>query len=175
MAERPGASPTSADRRARIGDAAYAIALLAVAGIILREAQKLPPAPFDPLGPGTVPIWICWALIGLALVMLANLAVGRDLGRAQQSMVVGLGSGEAEHRPRPFVAVALFVLTTAYVAALSVRGIGFLIATGVYLFLAGALLSGFARRRMPALAIVAAAMAVALELTFRTLFQLDLP
>jgi hypothetical protein len=165
----------SADRRARIGDAAYAVGLLAVAGIVLHEAQKLPPAPFDPLGPGTVPSWICWGLIALALAMLANLAAGRDLGRAQQSMVIGLGGADAEHRPRPWVAVALFLITAGYMAALSVRGIGFMIATFGYLLAAGALLSGFNRGKLLPVAIVAAVMAVVLEVTFRRLFQLDLP
>jgi putative tricarboxylic transport membrane protein len=162
-------------RRDRRADTVYAVALLIVAGIVLREAQKLPPAPFDPLGPGTVPIWICWGLIGLALAMLANLAFGRDLGRAQQSMVVGLGGDDAEHRARPFVAITLFLMTAGYMAALSVRGIGFLVATGVYLFVSGALLSGFERRKLMPVAIVAAVMAVVLDLTFRRLFQLDLP
>lgn len=162
-------------RPGRIGDAAYAVALLAVAGIVLREAQKLPPAPFDPLGPGTVPIWICWGLIGLALAMLANLAAGRDLGRAQQSMVIGLGGADAEHRPRPWIAAALFGLTVAYMAALSVRGIGFMLATFGYLLLAGALLSGLQRNKLLPVAIVAAVMAILLEVAFRRLFQLDLP
>ena len=63
--------------------------ILAVAGLVWREASALPPAPYDPLGPKAFPIWVSYALAALGLAMLARLLLGRSLGRAAQSMVVG--------------------------------------------------------------------------------------
>jgi hypothetical protein len=159
---------------ARVADAAYALALLIVAGLVLDEAGKLAPAPFDPLGPKTFPIWISYGLIALALAMLARIATGRDLGRAQQSMVLGLGDA-SEHARRPWVALALFGLTIVYATALSSRGIGFVIATGVYLIAAGLTLSRFDRKQILPIATASIAAAVALDLIFRRVFVLDLP
>jgi hypothetical protein len=164
----------NATRAARIADALYAIALIVVAALVLREAGKLAPAPYDPLGPKSFPIWISYGLIGLALAMLAQLLAGRDLGRAQQSMVLGLDEG-VEHIRRPWIAVALFGLTVAYAAALSVRGIGFMFATGGYLFLSGFLLSRFERKQAPWIVLGAVGAAVVLDYVFRKIFTLDLP
>jgi hypothetical protein len=159
---------------ARVGDAFYAIALIVVAGLVLHEAGKLAPALFDPLGPKTFPIWIAYGLIALALVMLARLATGRDLGRAEQSMVLGLGEA-TEHARRPWMALALFGLTVLYIAALSVRGIGFMVATGAYLMAAGLTLSRLERKQVLPIVAASVAAAVALDLIFRRVFALDLP
>jgi Tripartite tricarboxylate transporter TctB family len=161
-------------KAARIADAVYAIALLIVAGLVMNEADELAPAPFDLLGPKTFPIWISYGLIALALAMLARLAMGRDLGRAQQSMVLGLGDA-AEHARRPWLALALFGLTVLYATAWSVRGLGFMIATAAYLMAAGLTLSRFERRRMVPMAAASVFAAVALDLIFRRVFVLDLP
>lgn len=162
------------DRAARVRDAVYAVALLFVAGLVLREASTLAPAPFDPLGPKTFPVWICYGLIALALAMLARLATGRGLGRAQQSMVLGLGE-VTEHARRPWMALALFGLTLAYAAALSLRGVGFMAATGGYLFLAALTLTRFDRKQVSRIAIAAVVAAVGLDVVFRRIFVLDLP
>lgn len=162
-------------RSGRLADALYPCALLGVAGVVLREAGTLAPAPFDPLGPRTFPIWICYGLIALALVMLARVALGLDLGRAQQSMVLGLDGEAGDHARRPFAALALFGLTAGYAAALSLRGVGFLAATGLYIALAGFLLSGFDRKKLLPVAGLAIGAAIATDLVFRRLFALDLP
>ena len=169
-----GEGALSERRAARVSDAVYALALLVVAGAVLREAGTLAPAPFDPLGPKTFPVWICYGLIALALAMLARLAAGRDLGRAAQSMVLGLGE-ETAHARRPWAALALFGLTVAYATSLSVRGIGFMAATGAYLFLAGLTLIGFDRKQVLPIAGAALVAAVALDGIFRRVFALDLP
>ena len=118
----------------RVAEIAYVVLILAVAGLVWREASALPPAPYDPLGPKAFPIWVSYALAALGLAMLARLLFGRSLGRAAQAMVVGLEEA-GEHAPRPWVAAVTLVLAFAYAAALSVRGVAFLPATAVYLFL----------------------------------------
>jgi hypothetical protein len=149
------------------------VLILAVAGVTWREARGLPPAPYDPLGPGAFPIGVSVALAALGIAMLARLLVGRSLGRAATGMVVGLEVA-GEHRRRPWTAAGALLLAFGYAAALSFRGVGFLPATAVYLFLSGVLLGPLEGRRVAAVAAFAVAAAVVLDLLFRVLFRLDL-
>jgi hypothetical protein len=158
----------------RIAEVAYVVLILAVAGIVWREASTLPPAPYDVLGPKTFPIWVSYALASLGLTMLVWLLLGRSLGRARQSMVVGLDDPAGEHQRRPWTAVLMLVLAFAYAIALTFRSVGFLSATAVYLFLSGVALGPLERRRIIALTIFAVVAAVALDLLFRRIFKLDL-
>jgi hypothetical protein len=162
--------PNGVTRAAEIG---YIVLILAVAGLVWREASALPPAPYDPLGPKSFPIWVSYGLAALGLAMLVRLLFGRSLGSAAQAMVVGLEDLAGEHARRPWVAVLTLVLAFAYAAALSFR-IGFLPATAAYLFLSGIVLGPFERRRILVVAVVAIAAALVLDFAFRTIFKLDL-
>jgi hypothetical protein len=148
--------------------------ILALAAIVWREANRLPAAPYDPLGPKAFPIWVSFALAGLGLAMILRLLLGRSLGRAAQSMVVGLEDVADAHRRRPWTALFTLVLAFAYATALSFRSVGFLPATAVYLFFAGMALSPLTRRRAAVVAVFAVVAAVALDFLFRTIFKLDL-
>lgn len=81
---------------------------------------------------------------------------------------------DTTHVRRPWTAAGILLLAFAYASALSVRGVGFLPATAVYLFPSGVLLGPLARGRVVAIAAFAVAAAVALDLLFRVLFRLDL-
>ena len=163
--------PNGVTRAAEIG---YVVLILAVAGIVWREASALPAAPYDALGPKTFPIWVSYGLAALGLAMLVRLLFGRSLGSAAQAMVVGLESAAGEHARRPWAAIAFLILAFAYAAALSLRGVGFLPATAVYLFLSGVLLGRLERRRIAIVAVFAVGAAIMLDLVFRTIFKLDL-
>jgi hypothetical protein len=158
----------------RAAETAYVVLILAVAGIVWREASALPPAPYDSLGPKTFPIWVSYGLAALGLAMLVRLLFGRSLGSAAQAMVVGLEQVIGDQPRRPWVAILFLILAFAYAAALSFRGIGFLAATVVYLFLSGVLLGPFERRRIAIVAIFAITAALVLDFVFRTIFKLDL-
>jgi tripartite tricarboxylate transporter TctB family protein len=149
------------------------VLVLVVAAVTWREARLLPPAPYDPLGPKAFPIGVSVALTALGLAMLVRLLIGRSLGRAATSMVVGLEAADGQAR-RPWTAAGTLLLAFGYAGALSIRGVGFLPATAVYLFLSGMLLGPLAGRRMAAVAAFAVAAAVVLDLLFRVLFRLDL-
>jgi hypothetical protein len=157
----------------RVAEIAYVVLILAVAGLVWREASALPPAPYDPLGPKAFPLWVSYALAALGLAMLARLLLGRSLGRAAQAMVVGLEDAGA-HAPRPWVAAVTLVLAFAYAAALSVRGVAFLPATAVYLLLSGIVLGPITWRRVAVIAVFAVVTAAVLDFLFRTIFKLDL-
>jgi hypothetical protein len=158
----------------RAAEIAYVTMILAVAGIVWREASALPPAPYDSLGPKSFPIWVSYGLGALGLAMLARLLFGRSLGSAAQAMVVGLEVAIGERVSRPWAAIAILVLAFAYAATFSFRGIGFLPATAVYLFLSGVVLGPVERRRILMVAIFAVVAAILLDLVFRTIFKLDL-
>jgi hypothetical protein len=158
----------------RTAEIAYVLLILAVAGIVWREASTLPPAPYDALGPKAFPIWVSYALGALGLAMLVRLMLGLSLGRAGQAMVVGLDDSTQEHEQRPWTAVLTVVLAFAYALALSFRSVGFLPATATYLFVSGLALGPLERRRIGVLAAFAVAAAVALDVLFRRIFKLDL-
>jgi len=161
------------DRVSRNAEIAYIVVILAVAAVVWHEASALPPAPYDPLGPKSFPIWVSYGLGALAIMMLARLAFGRTLGRAAQSMVTGF-DGAASHALSPWVAALTLLLGFAYGTALSFRSVPFLPATTVYLFLAGAVLGPMERKRLAVLAVFAVVAAVTLDYLFRALFNLDL-
>jgi Tripartite tricarboxylate transporter TctB family len=158
----------------RIAEIAYVVLILAVAGIVWREASTLPPAPYDALGSKAFPIWVSYGLAALGLAMLVRLLAGRSLGGAVQMMVVGLDDVTGEHERRPWSAVLTLILAFAYALALSFRSVGFLPATAAYLFLSGLALGPLERRRVVVLAVFAVAVAVALDVLFRKIFKLDL-
>lgn len=161
------------DRITRSAEIAYIVLILAAAGLVWREASLLPPAPYDPLGPKSFPLWVSYGLATLGAAMLARIALGKALGRAGQSMVTGL-SDVAAHALSPWVAVLTLLLAFAYAAALSFRSVPFLPATAIYLFLACATLGSLSRKRLIVAAVFAVVAAVMLDRLFRVFFQLDL-
>lgn len=161
-------------RITRAAEYGYVVLILAIAFVVWWSASALPPAPYDALGPKTFPIWVSYALAALGLTMLLRLLLGHALGRAAQSMVLGF-DGATEHMTRPGIAVATFLLSLVYAALLSIKVIGFLIGTALYLFFAGLILGPLERRRAGIMAIFAVVAAVILDLAFRRLFKLDLP
>ena len=157
-------------------DLVFALSILAVASIFWWQASKLAPAPFDALGPKTVPIAICIGLVGLSLLMLLRLAIGAAIGASRTSLILGLGDDpNATHRTRPWLAVLAYAITTVYVLALSVPGISFLVATIGFI---AALVIALGERRPRDLAIAAAVAIVGgllIDALFRRIFGVDLP
>lgn len=160
-------------RVTRIAEIAYIILILAISGVIWQQANNLPPAPYDPMGPKFFPMSVSIVLGALGLMMLAKVLMGRALGRSVQSMVVGL-EASGEHVQRPLTAVLTILLAIAYAITFNFQSIGFLPATAVYLFLSGVVLGPFEVKRIAGVAVFAVVAAYALDLLFRVMFQLDL-
>lgn len=169
-----GAMNVKPGRIQRTAEIGYIALVLGVAIVLWREAGKLPPAPYDPLGPAAFPRWAAYGLGGLGVAMALRLVLGGGLGRAAQSLVSGL-DGDVEHVLKPWIAMLTLMLAFAYAAVLSARSIPFVLCTGVYLFAAGAILGPIHRRRLALVGLFAVIAALALELLFRRLFSLDLP
>jgi hypothetical protein len=161
------------DRLQRRAEISYIGLILVIAFALQLEARRLPPAPYDPLGPGSFPLWVSYGLGALAVAMTIRLLLGRSLGRASHSIVTGLEGG-AEHTPSPATAILLLAFSFLYAVGLSVRAVPFVAATMVYLFAGGAVLGPLRRRRLLGVAVFAVAAAFALDFMFRRLFSLDL-
>lgn len=157
-------------------DAIAALVALAVAGVVWWEASGLPPAPFDPMGPKTVPMWLSYALATLALIVLGRLALGLRVGQSTTSMILGVG-GEAptDYRLRPGVAVFSFLWLIAYTSALTFTPVTFLVATVVYLAVLGWAMSDRSRRHTVIALVVALVGGLAINYTFTRIFVVDLP
>lgn len=162
-----------ADPALRRAEAVYVALVLGVAGLIWQAARKLPPAPYDPLGPASFPLWVSYGLAALGLAMGVRLAFGLKLGRSMQSMVSGL-DGAVTHVRKPWTAALTLLLAFAYAGALSFRAVPFMLATAVYLFAAGAILGAPERKRLGIVALFAIIAAIVLDLAFRRVFKLDL-
>jgi hypothetical protein len=162
----------SSQRRADFG---FAVVTLGVCALTWREASTLSPALFDPLGPKTFPLWICGLLAGLAVLVLVRLALGAAVGASRTSLITGLGDDpSATHRTRPGLAVATFLLTAAYAAALSVPGLKFAIATAGYILALVLTLGPRGRRDILVAVLVAVVGAAAIDVLFRVVFAVDL-
>lgn len=167
--------PTANQKERRV-DAIAALAMLAVAAITWWEASDLPPAPFDPLGPKTVPVWLCYALGALSLIVLGRLALGLKIGQSTTSMILGVsGDAPTDYRLRPGLAVFSFLWTVAYTAALTFTPVSFLVATIVYLAVLGWAMCDRSRRQTLIALAVAVIGGIAINYTFTRIFVVDLP
>jgi hypothetical protein len=138
------------------------------------QAWKLPPSRFDPLGPGSFPIAICLILILLSGLALGVSLIGKSLGAAETSMILGVGE-DGSGRRRPLLAVVVFALAAAYAAALHWTPLGFFWATSAFVFAAGYTMSrGGAKTAARALA-VALGVSGALTFVFGGLLGFPLP
>lgn len=158
-------------RAGKLAEIAYVVLVLGAAFLVWREARALPPAPYDPLGPGSFPLWVAAGLAALGLAMAAKLVAGRRLGEAAVSM---LAQSDGDHRRSPWTAALTLALAFGYALLLGSRQAPFVVATGLYLFAAGAVLGPPSPRRLGLVALVAAIAAFVLDLAFRQLFRLDL-
>lgn len=155
----------------RLAEIAYVALVAGVAVLVWMEAGRSPPAPYEPLGPGSIPRWAAAALFALAVGMGARLLFGRRLGAASVSLLVG---SEGDHRRSPMTAILTLLLAALYATLLGLRVLPFVTATGIYLFLAGVVLGPLSTKRVLIVALVAGVAAVLLDQTFRLLFRLDL-
>lgn len=170
-----GGGEAKAERR--VGpDLAFGLFCLVVAGVMYFEASKLPDSPFDPLGPGSVPMMVAALLAGLAVVLLGRLALGRAVGSAALSLIAGMSSGEEPtHRRRPITAVVGYLLTIAYVAVMHLDWLDFLWATLVYMFVLGILLLPRTPTAWLTAAVIAVVSAVSMQYIFTRILFVDLP
>ncbi|MEZ5861575.1 MAG: tripartite tricarboxylate transporter TctB family protein [Geminicoccaceae bacterium] len=157
--EGPGREP--------LADILFAVAVLALAGIVWWGTASLPPPRYEPLGSAALPRTLAVVMALLGLVLLGRAWAGR---RQAAPAAVGLG-----FRPRPWLAVGVLAVLVLYVAAMDLRLLGFVPASILALVLIGAMLTGFDRRRLPWLAGFVVILVIGVQLLFTRVFYIDLP
>lgn len=166
----------SGTRRQRQTDLWLAIAMAAISAVVWWESSKLAPAPFDPLGPKSFPMWTAGALGLLSVVAIIIILCGRALGRSDTSLILGIGDDTpTDYALRPGLAVAASTLTVAYVAILTFTPIGFMWATIAYIGALGWTMSDRTPRHNLIAAVTAVVAGVGITLLFTKIFVLDLP
>lgn len=124
-------SEPAGSRRERRADAGLALMMLGVSLVAFWQAWQLPPSRFDPLGPGSFPLALA-ALLGImSLAALVMALRGRDIGRAEMAMVLGVAGGEGNHRRRPWLAAGTLAALVIYGLVLELTGVGFFWASAV--------------------------------------------
>lgn len=162
--------------KSRRADATLGVAMLAVALLIWWEARKLPPSPFDPLGPKSFPIWLSYALAALSIVLLVRVALGLRVGQSTVSLVLGVGGdAPAEYRLRPGLAAFVFACTLAYAAVLTFTPLSFLWSTIAYMAVLGWAMSDRSPRQTALAVAVATIGGAAIFYTFTRIFVVALP
>ena len=166
----------AATPRRVLPDLAFALFCLVVAAVMYLEARKLPDSPFDPLGPGSVPMMVAGLLGALALVLLGRLALGLGVGSAAQSLITGMNSAEpVTHRRRPVTAIVGYAMTIAYVAVMHLDWLDFFWATLVYMAALGVVLLPRSRQAWIISLVIAVVSAASLQYVFTRILFIDLP
>ncbi len=161
------------DRR---NDAIAGAAILAIAIVFGAAALREPPAHYDPLGPGTVPLAVSIALGIFGAILLFRTLMGLKVGQAAQSVISGLSldDPEVDYQLRPGLAVFTYAATAAYVAAIEF-GVPFVWSTFGFLAFVGL---AMARLRQPLIWWVlgsAAAGTYVIHLLFVKILMVSLP
>lgn len=154
-------------RREPLADILFAVAVLALAGIVWWGTSALPPPRYEPLGSAALPraLAVIMALLGLVLL-------GRVWSAGPRRAAPAVEPG---FRPRPWLAIGVLAVLVAYVVLMDLRLLGFVPASILALVLIGAMLTGFDRRRLPWLLGFVVLLVVAVQLVFTRVFYIDLP
>lgn len=161
------------DRR---NDAIAGAAILAIAIVFGIASLREPPAHYDPLGPGTVPLAVSIALGIFGAILMIRTLMGLKVGQAVQSVISGLSldDPEVDYKLRPGLAVFTYAATAAYVAAIEF-GVPFIWSTFGFLAFVGL---AMARLRQPLIWWVlgsAAAGTYVIHLLFVKILMVSLP
>ncbi len=155
-------------------DILVGVAALGVSVAAWVSAAGLPPPRFDPLGSASVPLTVATILSGFGVVILIQ-----GLRRLSQPRPAPSDPADRpQDRParlRPWLTVAFFAMTVAYVWALSTERVRYSEATAGFLVAAGLVLG--CRRPLPLAFLMIAAILLGYggRYLFTRVFYVDLP
>ncbi len=157
-------------------DALAASVVIVVGGVAFVAGWREPPAVYDPLGPGAVPMAAALALLALGFALLVRALLGLHIGQATQSLIGGLdaSAGDAGYPLRPGLAAFAFAATAAYVAAIWLN-VPFFLSTFVFLAILGLAMARMRRPLIYWVIGVALTATAAIEHVFRKILLVALP
>lgn len=147
------------------GDYAFALLVIAAAGLVWFGTADLPPPRYEPVGSAALPRGIA-AVMALLAIVVAVRARGTAAPAPADS-----GPGLAG----PLRVLALGTLMVVFVLVMETRQVSFRPAAAVFLFLTAAVLGGLAPRRLAGYAAFAVVLSLGLHAVFTRLFYIDLP
>ena len=152
-----------------VGVISILVALVTIYGTL-----ELPPGSFEPLGSAVIPQFVAGCIIAFSLWMIARAVIRVRRGRA--GLVNSLSTAQDDSfRHRHDLAVALVIFAIVYVAVMAMDWVRFSVATLVFLLASVGMLTGFARRSIPMLIVLAVVFGFGLEYLFTKVFVIDLP
>lgn len=154
-------------------DVVFGLAIVSVAGAFLHQTGRIRKTPFDILGAAYFPRIVSVVLIVLGLIVAVRALVGKATEDSEVVLFAG-GAGENAPAARWPLALAMFILTVGYAAALDMLQADFLFATVIYLAFAGWLIAGGGRINAIRAAIFGVVGAGAITLIFKTVLGVDL-
>lgn len=166
---------TTPASRKSLPDLIFGLAMLAIAIVVWLEAGELPPSPYDPLGPGAFPKALSGALALLSIVVIGRVAVRKEIGRSETSLVFGVGDDTRVPLRKYFLALGLGLATALYAALLTLTSANFLLVTIAYITVLGIALSRRTRGDVAKALVVGMALGIALDALFTKVLLITLP
>ncbi len=146
------------------GEYAFALLVIAAAGLVWFGTADLPPPRYEPVGSAALPRGIAALMALLAIIVAVRARSGPRLPVEAGGSLAG-----------PLRVALLGALMVAFVMVMEARHVGFRPAAMVFLFLTAVVLGGLAPRRMAGYAVFAVALSLGLHAVFTRLFYIDLP
>ena len=151
-----------------------AVVSILVALVTIYGTLELPPGSFEPLGSAVIPQVVAGTIIVFSVWMIVR-AVSR--ARVEQEQIIDTDSSEEveSFRFRYDLAIVLVIFAIVYVAVMAMDWVRFSVATLVFMLASIGMLTGFARRQLPILIVLALVFGFGLEYLFTNVFVIDLP
>lgn len=155
-----------------MGDAAFALAMIAVALFTIWGLRNQPKTPYDPLGAAAIPVWTAGCVIVLATILLVRVLLRHATRGGAQALFTSSEAVDDSYAVVPSFSAWAVGLSILYVAAMPF--VGFMLASIVYMMALGWILSARTPRALAILFVVSVVLGAGIDFGFRAML-IDLP
>jgi len=168
------------ERFSFITDIILSLVIIVFSIVIYFNTLDLPPPKYEPMGAAALPQALAVLLTIFALFILIKAIIKRKPAAPSAKKTEAQGetikSQESEISPHSYTKAAfIFIITCIYVFSMSMKLSGFLVATIIYIFVAGSIMKStnlIGKAKMASFAIV---FSLATFFIFTRFFYIDLP